>query len=85
MQNRVSSYLTASGMTPASATISVVYSNQPLSVGGPSISVVTVTVTYPADMGYLGVMAGMVGGSQGPITLQAVSVMRMETPMAAGA
>jgi Flp pilus assembly protein TadG len=84
VQARVTSYLTASGMTPALATINVAYSNQAVSVGGPTISVVTVTVTYPAGMGSLGVIAGMVGGSQGPITLQAVSVMRLETPMAAG-
>jgi Flp pilus assembly protein TadG len=84
VQARVASYLDATGMPSAAAAITVVYSNQPVSPGGPTISVATVTVTYPAGMGYLGALAGLVGGSQGPITLTAVSVMRLETPMAGG-
>jgi Flp pilus assembly protein TadG len=83
VQARVVNYLAASGLTGAPAP-TVAYSNQTLPSGA-SISVVTVTVTYPANLAYLGPIASLVGGTQpGSIMLRAVSVMRTEAAAAAG-
>jgi Flp pilus assembly protein TadG len=83
VQGRVTNYLAASGLTggPAPA---VAYSVETLPSGA-TITVVTVTVTYPANLSYLGPIAALVGGTQmSSINLRAVSVMRTETAMGGG-
>jgi Flp pilus assembly protein TadG len=84
VQARVNSYLAASGMSSAPTLPSVVYSTDTLPSGS-TISVVTVTVDYPAQLNYLGPIAALVGGTQATsIMLRAVSVMRTETAMGSG-
>lgn len=81
VQARINSYLAASGLSSPPTPPTVAYSNQVLPSGS-SISVVTVTVDYPANLNYLGPIAALIGGTQpGSIMLHAVSVMRTETAM----
>jgi Flp pilus assembly protein TadG len=84
VQARVNSYLAASGMSSAPTPPTVVYSTQSLPSGS-TISVVTVTVDYPANLSYLGPIAALVGGTQqSSIMLHAVSVMRTEAAAVSG-
>lgn len=78
VQNRVSSYLTTSGLTGSSATTDVSYTTQTLP-SGLTVQVATVTVTYPSSFLFIGPIAALVGGgSPGTVNLKAVSVMRVE-------
>jgi Flp pilus assembly protein TadG len=84
VQARVNSYLDASGMPSGSAVVAVTPGSQSLP-NGTSISVITVEVTYPANLSYLGPIAALVGGTQqSSIMLRAVSVMRTEIQAASG-
>jgi Flp pilus assembly protein TadG len=80
VQNRVSQYLTASGMNAGAATITVTFNPaQAISPGGPTIGVVDVLVEYPSPYAVLGPIAGLVGGSGwSTINLRAGSNMRTE-------
>jgi Flp pilus assembly protein TadG len=85
VQSRVQNYLTASGLPAASTTIGVTYGTQPLSPGGPTIQVATVTVEYPSSFLYIGALARLFGGaSAGSVTLRATSTMRLEAAAGAG-
>lgn len=76
---RVQSYLTSSGLTDT-PTVSCGTSTQPLP-SGLTVTVATVTVTYPSSFLFIGPIAGLIGGtSPGTITLRAVSTMRVESP-----
>jgi Flp pilus assembly protein TadG len=78
VQNRVTDYLAASGLTGAPAP-TVTYSTVPIGAGGPSIAVVKVVVQYPNQFVFLGPAAQLVGGSSfASITLAASSTMRRE-------
>lgn len=77
-QARVQSYLTVSGLTAPAAAPTVAYSTETLT-GGRTITLVTVTVTYPSQFLYIGPLATLVGGTGlGTINLQAASSMRVE-------
>ncbi len=77
-QARVQNYLSVNGLGAAPAP-AVDYTTEPLT-GGRSIRVVTVTVTYPTTLQYLGSFGRLVGGGDyGTVTLRAVSSMRLET------
>ena len=79
IQNRVSAYLAASGMTAAAPKATVTYSTVAIAAGGPSISVVKVAVQYPHQFVFLGPAAALVGGkSLANITLAASATMRRE-------
>lgn len=81
VQARVTSYLTASGLTASIPAPSVVYGTQTLP-SGTIENIATVTVDYPNPFSILGPAARMVvgggGGSWSQITLRAQSVMRVE-------
>jgi Flp pilus assembly protein TadG len=78
VQNRVQSYLTASGLT-GTATTSVTYAPQTVPPSGLIINTANVTVQYPSPFAFIGPIAGMVGGGGwSSITLRATSVMRVE-------
>lgn len=75
--NRVESYLSSAGLTAAHPTPDVQYSTQ--AVGATTINVVQVTVLYHSPFGFIGPIAGMVGGSGWTsITLRAGATMRIE-------
>ena len=78
VQNRIDSYMSASGLTGGPTP----YVNQSATRTLPSgltISVTEVVVWYPAGMAYLGPLAGLVGGSgHGSMMLRATSIMRAE-------
>jgi Flp pilus assembly protein TadG len=77
-QARVQNYLSVNGLGSAPAPV-VEYTTEPLT-GGRSIRVVTVTVTYPTTLQYLGSLGRLVGGGDyGTVTLRAASSMRLET------
>jgi Flp pilus assembly protein TadG len=79
VQNRVSSYLSTSGLTGSSATTDVSYTTQTLP-SGLTVQVATVTVSYPSSFLFIGPIASLVGGgSPGTVNLRAVSVMRVES------
>jgi Flp pilus assembly protein TadG len=78
-QSRVSSYLTASGLTPPSPSADVTYSTAALP-SGLTVKLVTVTVHYPSGFVFMAPFVGMIRGSApATITLNATSTMRMET------
>jgi Flp pilus assembly protein TadG len=79
IQNRARTYLRAAGLTDPAPAPTVTYGTTELAPGGPSISVVTVTVQYPHNFIFLGPVAGLIGGT-GPanIVLAASSSMRRE-------
>jgi len=80
VQNRVSQYLTASGLNAAAATITVTYPTLALPSGS-TVGVVDVLVQYPSQYVVLGPIAGLVGGSGWTtINLRAGSNMRVEAP-----
>jgi Flp pilus assembly protein TadG len=77
-QSRVSSYLTASGLTPPSPSADVAYSTATLP-SGLKVKLVTVTVHYPSGFVFMAPFAGMIrGAAPATITLKATSVMRLE-------
>ena len=79
IQNRVTSYLLASGLTDAAPAPTVAYTTSDVSPGGPSINVVTVTVQYPHQFLLLTPLASLVGGGpHADIMLKAASTMRLE-------
>ncbi len=79
VQARVQSYLTASGLTAAAPPATMVIGAQALP-GGLVVSTATVTVQYPSQFAFIGPIAAMIGGTGwGTITLQATSVMRVES------
>lgn len=83
VQNRVTQYLAASGLTASAPAPTVTYSTVPIIAGGPSISVVKVVVQYPHEFVFLGPAAKLVGGSSlANITLAASATMRREGPAA---
>jgi Flp pilus assembly protein TadG len=75
--SRVQTYLSTSGLTDT-PTVNCGTSTQTLP-SGLTVQVATVTVTYPSSFLFIGPIAALVGGSSpGTVTLQAVSVMRVE-------
>jgi len=83
IQNRVESYLTVSGLTEPHPLPDVTYTNVTVGAGGPTISVVTVTIFYHSQFTNLGPIAALVGGSGWTsITLKGRSIMRTEVAAA---
>jgi Flp pilus assembly protein TadG len=79
VQNRVTSYLAASGLTDAAPAPAVSFTTSDVGVGGPSISTVTVTVQYPHQFLLLTPLSALVGGGpHATIMLKAASTMRQE-------
>lgn len=84
VRDRVQSYLLASGITGAPPA-SVNQSATRTLPSGQVISVAEVIVTYPAQMSYIGPIAGLIGGTfTSTITLRATSVMRNEIGASGG-
>jgi len=79
VEARIRSYLNATGMPAGPAVIPpVAYSTETLP-SGKTVSLATVTVSYPAGLRYLGPIAALIGGtSQASIMIRAVSTMRLE-------
>ena len=83
IQNRVNSYLAASGLTAVAPAPDVTYGSIEVSAGGPTIDVVRVQVQYPHQFLFLGPMAALAGGGgHGDIMLTAASTMRREVAAA---
>jgi Flp pilus assembly protein TadG len=83
IQNRVQSYLTASGLTASYPTPAVTYTSETLP-SGLTVNEVQVIVTYPSSFFFMGPFAGMIGGAApGTLNLRAVSIMRVEQAGAA--
>jgi len=83
VQGRVNSYLLSSGLTDTAPAPVVTYDNAEVSPGGPTISVVSVTVQYPHKFVLLTPLAGLLGKGPHPdLMLTAVSRMRVEVPAA---
>jgi Flp pilus assembly protein TadG len=84
VQNRVNSYLAASGLTDASAPApDVSYGSIEIAPGGPTIDVVRVEVQYPHQFLFLGPMAALAGGGpKADVMLTAASTMRREVAAA---
>jgi len=79
VQNRVTSYLAASGLTDAAPAPTVSFTTSDVGVGGPSISTVTVTVQYPHQFILLTPLSALVGGGpHADMMLKAASTMRQE-------
>jgi Flp pilus assembly protein TadG len=79
VQNRVKSYLAASGLTDAAPAPVVTYGTEAISAGGPTINIVTVKVQYPHKFIFLGPVAVLLGGTPyADIMLAAASTMRVE-------
>ena len=77
--DRVSSYMTAAGLT-APPVPPVVEPDSLTLASGATVPVVRVTVTYPHDFTILAPIARLFGASFGTVTLTAVSEMRVEGP-----
>jgi Flp pilus assembly protein TadG len=78
VKQRVTDYLLASGLT-ATVSPTVSYGTALLNPpAGPTITLVTVTVSYPHTYLILGPIAGLFGGSFTSTTLTASSTMRRE-------
>jgi Flp pilus assembly protein TadG len=83
IQGRVSTYLLSSGLTASAPAPTVTYDDTEVAPGGPSISVVTVTVQYPHNFVLLTPLAGLLGKGPHPdLMLTAVSRMRVEVAAA---
>jgi Flp pilus assembly protein TadG len=80
VEDRVEDYLTATGLDPNAATITVTYDNAfPIGAGTSTVSVINVIVAYPSDFAVLGPIVGLVGGAPfATLNLRAGSNMRME-------
>ncbi len=79
VQNRIASYLAASGLAGGPTPYVNLTATRTLP-SGQTISVVEVVVWYPAGMTYLGPIAGLIGGGgHGSMMLRATSIMRSET------
>jgi Flp pilus assembly protein TadG len=79
VQQRVITYLQAGGLTDTAPTPAVEYSSAEVTPGGPTISVVRVTVQYPHQFLFLGPVAGFFGGGpHADIMLTSASTMRRE-------
>jgi Flp pilus assembly protein TadG len=79
VQNRVDSYLKASGLKDTYPATQVTYQSVPVSPGGASVSLAKVVVKYPHSYVILTPLASMVGGgAYTQTTLAAASVMRRE-------
>jgi Flp pilus assembly protein TadG len=84
VQARVADYLAAGGLTDTPTT-TVTSAVVEISPGGPTVNVVTVTVSYTHQYLLLGPVAGLVGGGAYANTeLRAASQMRREGPAAGG-
>ena len=84
IQDRVSSYLNVSGLDSTLATTTSTFCDQTLP-SGLVVTVVKVTVTYPASFIFIAPFAGLIGGTApAAITLRAASVMRVEGGAAIG-
>jgi Flp pilus assembly protein TadG len=85
VQARVNSYLAAAGLTATAPAPAVDYDNVEVSPGGPTVSVVRVTVQYPHDFLFIGPVAAafFTGGGPADLTLSATSSMRLEVAAAA--
>jgi hypothetical protein len=84
VQSRVNSYLTASGLTSASAVTTVTFCDTTLP-NGLVVPFVKVLVTYPSSFIFMGPFAGLIGGAApGAVSLRAQSVMRVEGGSAVG-
>ena len=76
VQGRVSAYLTAANF-PGTATTTLVFS--PVTAGGRTFNVATVTVSYTYRYAFVGPFMGMFGDSLSSVALRAVSAMRVES------
>ncbi len=77
VQNRVSQYLTAGGLTGTVTVPTPVTAN--VNIGGSCMTLTTVTVSYPHTYLFLGPIVGLLGGSGFTNkTLQATASMRNE-------
>jgi Flp pilus assembly protein TadG len=75
---RVQDYLQSSGLTDT-PTVNCGFATPPPLPSGLTVTLATVTVTYPSSFLFIGPIAGLIGGSSpGTITLTAVSTMRVE-------
>jgi Flp pilus assembly protein TadG len=78
-EERVDSYLEASGLDPLDATArEVSASNVDLS-GGACVQTFTATLQYPHEIAFIGGIASYFGGTFGTLTLAATSTMRSES------
>jgi len=75
---RAQQYLTAGGLSSASATIVAVPGQATFGSPAKTVSQVTVTVSYPYTYPFIGPILNLVGGTLGTVTLQGVSTMRVE-------
>lgn len=79
VQARVGAYFASSGLTAAYPAPAVTYANVEVTPGGPTMSVVRVTVQYPHQFLFVGPMASLVGGgAYADINLTASAQMRRE-------
>jgi Flp pilus assembly protein TadG len=79
VQNRVTTYLAASGLTATVPPPAVTYEQVEITPGGASIDVVRVVVQYPHEFIFLGPAAALIGGGpHADITLAASASMRQE-------
>lgn len=81
VQARVADYLAAGGLTET-PTITMQAESIADGAGGPAMSGIRVTVTYPHSFVIFGPVALLFGGSVAQIELRGVSIMRL--PFAAG-
>jgi Flp pilus assembly protein TadG len=78
-QERVDSYLTASGLDADLAPTPTVTPGSVALPGGTCVSTVAVTVTYPHAMTFVAGIASYFGATFGTVNLTATSTMRSET------
>ena len=79
VQNRVDSYMRASGLKSTYPATAVTYEQLVVTPGGPSVSVARVIVKYPHNYVILSPVRGLLGeGSYAQTMLAAASVMRRE-------
>jgi Flp pilus assembly protein TadG len=83
-EDRVDTYLTASGLDPADATVRTVLATDPAIVlpSGACLQTYTTTLWYPHEITFLGGIMGYFGETFGTLTLKATSTMRTETAAA---
>jgi Flp pilus assembly protein TadG len=84
IQDRVNSYLTASGLDSTAAVTTPTFCDETLP-NGLVVPFVKVLVTYPSSFIFMGPFAGLIGGAApGAVSLRAQSVMRVEGGTAIG-
>ena len=81
-QDRVGTYLTASGLDADLAPTPTVTPGSLALPGGACVSTIAVTVTYPHNLTFISGIASYFGETFGTVTLTATSTMRTETAAA---